>query len=288
MDWLTEPFATDPMQRALVASLLAAVTTSLVGTWVIIRGLSFIGDALAHGVLPGITVAFLIGIDLTVGAAAGAAVMVGGIHLVTRRTRLAEETGIGLLFIGMLALGVVIASRAGMDAEELAEVLFGDVLEVGDGDLWLEAVGTAVTLAAVVVFYRSFLVMSFNDEKAEVLGLHPRVAHVAMLVLVATAVVSSFRAVGTLLVFGLLVGPPATAALVVRRVPAMMATAVGIGCLAAVAGLVISHHARTEGGATIAATAVAMFFVVLAVREAMLRVSEGAVSGASMSGGASR
>lgn len=288
MDWLTEPFATDPMQRALVASLLAAVTTSLVGTWVIIRGLSFIGDALAHGVLPGITVAFLIGIDLTVGAAAGAAVMVGGIHLVTRRTRLAEETGIGLLFIGMLALGVVIASRAGMDAEELAEVLFGDVLEVGDGDLWLEAVGTAVTLAAVVVFYRSFLVMSFNDEKAEVLGLHPRVAHVAMLVLVATAVVSSFRAVGTLLVFGLLVGPPATAALVVRRVPAMMATAVGIGCLAAVAGLVISHHARTEGGATIAATAVGMFFLVLAVREAMLRVSEGAVSGASMSGGASR
>lgn len=288
MDWLTEPFATDPMQRALVASLLAAVTTSLVGTWVIIRGLSFIGDALAHGVLPGITVAFLVGIDLTVGAAAGAAVMVGGIHLVTRRTRLAEETGIGLLFIGMLALGVVIASRAGMDAEELAEVLFGDVLEVGDGDLWLEVVGAAVTLAAVVVFYRSFLVMSFNDEKAEVLGLHPRVAHVAMLVLVATAVVSSFRAVGTLLVFGLLVGPPATAALVVRRVPAMMATAVGIGCLAAVAGLVISHHARTEGGATIAATAVGMFFLVLAVREAMLRVSEGAVSGASMSGGASR
>ncbi|MBI2169954.1 MAG: metal ABC transporter permease [Actinobacteria bacterium] len=270
MDWFLDAFRTDDARRALVAALLVVGTTSLVGTWVVIRGLSFIGDAFAHGVLPGITVAFLIGIDPTLGAAAGALVMVGGIHLVTRRTNLAEETGVGLLFVGLLALGVVIASRAGMEAEELGEILFGDVFEIGAGDLILAVAVLVGTAIAVAVFYRPFLVMAFNEQKAEVLGLHPRVAHLALLVLVAAAVVSSFRAVGTLLVFGLLVGPPATAALVVRRVPAMMATAVALGSASAVAGLVISHHARTDGGATIAATAVAVFFVVLVVRESVL------------------
>lgn len=274
MDWLFDAFRTDASQRALLAALLVAATTSLVGTWVVIRGVSFVGDALAHGVIPGIAVAFLIGADLTLGAAVGAAVMVGGVNLVNRRTNLATETGIGLLFVGMLALGVTIASRARMDAEELEEVLFGDVLSVRGGDLWLEVVALVVTAAVVAGFYRSFLVLSFNEEKAAVLGLRPGVAHVAMLVLVATAVVSSFRAVGTLLVFGLLVGPPATATLIVRRVPALMATAAAIGCLASVAGLVISHHARTDGGSTIAATAVALFFVVLAAREFALRLSE--------------
>lgn len=271
MDWLIEVFETDEMRRALVGSVLVAVITGVVGTWVVIRGLSFIGDAIAHGVLPGITLAFLIGIDLTVGAAAGAAVMVGGVSLVNQRTRLADETGVGLLFIGMLALGVVIASNAGMDAEELGDLLFGDVLEITGGDLVLGAVALVVTLAAVTVLYRSFLVMSFNKEKAEVLGLHPKLAHVALLVLVAVAVVSSFRAVGTLLVFGLLVGPPATASLVARTVPRMMAWSAGVGTLSAVVGLVISYHAESEGGATIAATAVAIFFVVLTVKETAAR-----------------
>jgi len=274
MGWLTDVFEPVGMQRALLATLLVSLTASLVGTWIVIRGLSFVGDALAHGVLPGITVAFLVGVNLTVGAAVGAVVMVGGIHLVTRRTRLAEETGIGLLFVGMLALGVVIASRAGMEAEELIEVLFGDVAGVTTGDLWLVLAVAGGTLGSVAVFYRAFLVMSFNPEKAHVLGLRPRLSHVVMLTLMAGAVVSSFQAVGTLLVFGLLVGPPATAALVVRRVPLMMAAAMGLGSLASVAGLVIAHHAETEGGATIAALAVAQFFVVLAAREVALRVSQ--------------
>lgn len=274
IDWLADPFQFEFMRRALLAGVLVAVTTSVVGVWVVVRGLTFMGDALAHGVLPGIAVAFLVGFDVTVGAAGGAAVMVAGIHVVTRRTRLAEDTGIGLLFVGMLALGVVVISRAGSFATDLTAFLFGDVLAVDTADLWLQAVAAALAVAGVAAFHRPFLALSFNEDKAHILGLRPRLAHVVMLGLVALAVVSSFRAVGTLLVFGLLVGPPATASLLVRRLPAMIATAVALGVLAVVAGLVVSFHHDTAASATIAGTSVAVFFVVLAGREVVERLAE--------------
>lgn len=273
-EWFTDPFEFEFMRRALLAGLLVAVTTSVVGTWVVLRGLAFMGDALAHGVLPGIAVAFLVGFDLTLGAALGAGVMVLGIDLVNRRARLAEDTGVGLLFVGMLALGVVIVSRAGSFATDLTAFLFGDVLGVETSDLWVQAGAAVASLVGAALFYRPFLVLSLHEEKAELFSLRPGLARIVMLGLVALAVVSSFRAVGTLLVFGLLVAPPATASLLVRRVPAMMVTAVAVGVVSVVAGLVVSYHTDTAAGATMAGMAVAVFFAVLLVRETVLRVQE--------------
>ena len=264
---LTDAFGSDITQRALLAGLLAAVTTSLVGTWVVVRGLAFMGDALAHGVLPGIALAFVWGIDVTVGALVSAAVMVGGIDLVHRRTKLAEDTGIGLLFVGMLAVGVVIISREDTYAGDLTSFLFGDVLGVGDADLVLQVVVAAVTVAGCVGLYRPFLALSFNRDKAAALGMRPALAHAALLALLALAIVSSFRAVGTLLVFGLLVAPPATATLLVRRVPLVMIVGTALGALAVVIGLTISYHADTAAGATVSAVAVGQFLLVLAGRE---------------------
>ena len=255
------------MQRALVAGLLAVVATSVIGTWVVIRGMTFIGDAVAHGVIPGIALAFLWGFDLTFGALASAVVMVAGISVVSRRSGLREDTGIGLLFVGMLALGVIIISRADAYADDLTAFLFGDVLGVSAGDLWLQAVVAASVLAGAVVFHRAFLVLSFNPDKATALGLRPGLSHLVMLTMVALAVVASFRAIGTLLVFGLLIAPPATAALLVRRVPAMMVVAVGVGAVSVYVGLLLSFHYDTAAGATVAGTAVGIFFVVLAVWE---------------------
>jgi ABC-type Mn2+/Zn2+ transport system permease subunit len=263
VDWLVEPFSHRFMVEALIAGILAVVTTSLVGTWVVIRGLSFMGDALAHGVLPGIALAFILGFDLTLGAIAGALVMVAGINLVHRTARLREDTGIGLLFVGMLALGVIIVSRLPSFTGSLAAFLFGDILGIRPRDLVLEAVAAVITLVGVVVLYRPLLVISFNEAKAQLLCLHPRLAHAAMLALLTVAIVASFRAVGTLLVFGLLVAPPATASLVARRVPTMMATAVLLGAVSVVAGLLLSWHAATAAGATVAAVSVALFFLVL-------------------------
>jgi len=271
--WLLEPFQYDFVLRALLAGALAAVTCSVVGTWVVIRGMSFMGDALAHGVLPGIAIAFIVGVDIAIGAFVSAIVMVIGINLVNRTSKLSTDTGIGLLFVGMLALGVVIISRSRSFSGDLTSFLFGSVLGVADSDIWMQAIAGVITLVVVIALHRAFLAVSFNVEKAATLGLRPRLAHFAMLALVAIAIVASFRTVGTLLVFGLLIAPPATAALLVRRVPVMMLVASAIGIAAVAIGLIITFHYDTAAGATMAATAVAIFFCVLTIRELTARVA---------------
>lgn len=273
MHWLTDPFQYDFVVRALIAGSLAAITCALIGTWVVIRGLSFMGDALAHGVLPGIAVAFLVGFNVTIGAFVSAILMVLGINVVNRASKLSSDTGIGLLFVGMLALGVVLISRTRSFTGDLTSFLFGSVLGANTSDITLQAVTVAIALVAVVILHRMFLALSFNAEKAAALGMRPRLAHIAMLTLVALAIVASFRTVGTLLVFGLLVAPPATAALIVRRVPAMMALACAIGVFSVALGLVLTYHFDTAAGATMAGTAVAIFFIVLAGRELASQVT---------------
>lgn len=279
VDWLLDPFQFEFMQRALLAGALAAVTCAVVGTWVVLRGLAFMGDALAHGVLPGIALAFLWGFDITLGALVSAAIMVAGINLVNRRARLSEDTGIGLLFVGMLALGVIIISRARTFTTDLTGFLFGNVLGVTAGDIRLQAGAAALAVGACVVLYRPFLALAFNDDKAALLGLRPRLANIVLLGLVAVAVVSSFRSVGTLLVFGLLIAPPATASLLVRRVPTMMVTASAIGVASVTGGLILSYHYDTAAGATMAGLAVLVFFVVLLATEVAAAVGT-ATSGA--------
>ena len=266
MDWLTAPFELAFQQRALLAGSLAAVTTSVVGTWVVIRGMTFLGDALVHGVIPGIAFAILIGFNPLLGAAIAALVMIWGINLVHRQTTFSEDTGIGLLFVGMLGFGVILISKSATYSGSLTAILFGDVLGVTQTDLIVLAVITVIALGASVVLYRSFLVLSFNEQKAALYGLHPRATHVLLLVLIVLSIVGSFQTVGTLLVFGLLVGPPATAALLVNRVPAMMVVAALIGIFSVVAGLIISYHANTSGSATMAVVPIVLFFLVLTAK----------------------
>ncbi len=272
LELLTEPFAYGFMRTALAAGLLTVVASSLIGTWVVLRGMAFMGDALAHGVLPGIAIAFLLGGNLMVGGALSAAVMIGGVSLASARSRLGEDTSIGLLFVGMLAAGVAIISKRGAYSGDLTTILFGDPIGVTLGDLRIVAAAVAITLVATVVLYRPFLVLSFSRAKSRVLGLRPGLTHMAMLALVALVVVTSFRTVGTLLVFAFLVAPPATASLVSRRVPVMMATAMLLGSLAVVVGLLLSFHLATATAATIAGLTVLMFFLVLAWQEARSRL----------------
>jgi manganese/iron transport system permease protein len=268
MNWLIAPFELAFQQRALVGGSLAAIALALVGTWVVIRGMTFLGDALVHGVVPGIALAILLDFNVLIGAALAAAVMIGGINLVHRQTTFSEDTGIGLLFVGMLGLGVILISRTASYTGSLTSILFGDALGVTGSDIVVLAIVAGLTILVSALLYRSFLVLAFNEHKAQLLGLRPRLAHSALLGLITLSIVGSFQTVGTLLVFGLLVGPPATAALLVRRVPAIMATAAVIGVLSVAIGLIISFHADTSGSATIAVVPIVMFFVVLTVRSA--------------------
>jgi len=267
--WFVEPFVLGFQQRALVGGLLAGVMSAVIGTWLVLRGMSFFGDAFVHGIVPGIAAAVLLDINPTLGAAAAAIVMVVAIETVHRQTLLREDTAIGLLFVGMLALGVVIISKSASYAGSLTTILFGDVLGISTTDLLVQGVLAVVVIAAAVLMYRPLLVLALNRQKAELLGLRPGFAHATLLVLIALAVIGSYQAVGTLLVFGLLVGPPAAAALVTRSIPAMMVTAAVFAAISVVVGLQISYYLDTAGSATMALVPVLLFFILLTARAGM-------------------
>ena len=263
MDFVTEAFEPAFMQRALLGGLLAVVATSLVGTWVVLRGLAFLGDALAHGVIPGIAVALLWGFNPLIGAFIAAIVMSGLVTFVSNRTVLRDDTAIGLLFVGMLSLGVVIVSRAGSFATDVTTILFGDALGVSDADIRNQFIAAAFVAICTVFLYRPFLALTFNEIKAETLGMRPKLAQAALLALLALSIVVSFQTIGTLLVFGLVVAPPATAALLVSRVTMIMLVSMLLGAIAVFVGLLLSFHYGTAGGATIAVLSVLEFFLVL-------------------------
>ncbi len=264
--WWIAPFVDSELMRdALLAGLLTVVTTSLVGTWVVLRGMSFLGDALAHGVLPGIAIAFIIGVDTSIGAMGAAVAMVAGIALIRRHSPLPDDTSIGVLFVGFLALAVVIMStqRASYTGD-LNRFLFGSITGLDSSDVIRQGIAAAIALVGVVVLYRAFLVMTFDVSLASMLGLRPGLAQGALLALLAISIVSSFQAVGNLLVFAFLIAPPAAASLLVRRVPMIMVVSVALGALATVIGILVSYHYATAAGATMALTSVIIFFVVLA------------------------
>jgi len=266
MDFVAEAFAPAFMQRALIGSLLAVVATSLVGTWVVLRGLAFLGDALAHGVIPGIAVAVLWGFSPLVGAFCAALVMSGLITFVSNRTVMSDDTAIGLLFVGMLALGVVIVSSSKSFATDVTAILFGDALGVTATDIRTQFIAALLVAILTVLLYRPFLALTFNKVKAETFGMRPGLAQAALLALLALSIVSSFQTIGTLLVFGLIVAPPATASLLVNRVPMIMVVSMLLGSLAVFVGLLLSFHYGTAGGATISGLCVLEFFLVLAGR----------------------
>jgi ABC-type Mn2+/Zn2+ transport system permease subunit len=263
LEWFTEPFALGFQQRALLGGILAGLMCAVVGTWLVLRGMSFFGDAFAHGVVPGIAAAVLLDANPLVGAAIAALVMLVLIQTVSRRTNLGEDTAIGLLFVGMLALGVVIISKVDSYTGSLTSILFGDVLGVSTTDLAGQVVLGAIVIVVALILYRPLLALAFNAQKAELLGMHPRATHTALLLLIASAVIGSFQAVGTLLVFGLLVGPPATASLVARTVPRMMVGAAVLSVVSVWLGLLLSYHLGTAASATMALVPVVVFFVTL-------------------------
>lgn len=263
MDWLIEPFLLGFQQRALVGGLLAAAMTSIVGVWIVLRGMTFFGDAFVHGVMPGIAASVVFGFSPYLGAAVAAVVMVLAIQYIHRQTALKEDTGIGLLFVGMMALGVVIISKSSSYAGSLTSILFGDALGITTPDLIAMAIVTVIVVIGSLALYRPLLALAFSPTKARTLGMRPGLVHGLLLALIATAVIGAFNSVGTMLVFGLLVGPPATSALIARTVPRMFLYSFLISIVSVVVGLVLSYYLGTAGSATMALVPIVLFFVVL-------------------------
>jgi ABC-type Mn2+/Zn2+ transport system permease subunit len=272
MDVLYTPFTNNSfMLQALIAGILVSIACAIAGTFVILRGLAFIGDALAHGVLPGIALAVLAGFSGILGAAIGAAVMIGGITLITQRSRLSSDTAIGLLFVGMLSLGVVIVSRSSSFSGDLTRILFGEILGIDTHAIVIQLIGTVIITGIALICTRPFLLLSFDPEQAEVAGFSVRLYHNVMLFMIAATVIISFQTVGTLLVFGLLIAPAGAGALLARRIQAMMAWALLFGVLSMYFGLLISYYFDLAAGASIILVAIFIFFTVFAVQNVRQR-----------------
>ena len=274
MNYLVDPFASNEFMRlALFGGILVAFTCAIAGTFVVLRGLAFVGDALAHGVLPGIATAMLLGFSGILGAAVGAAVMMGGVSIVTRKFRLSGDTAIGLLFVGMLALGVMITSRSSSFVGDLARILFGELLGITTTDLASQFAALVIVGAIAFVSRRPFLLLSVDDGLARTSGFSARLFHNVMLTMVAITVIASFQTVGTLLVLGMLIAPAATGSLFARRIESMMLIAALVGSLSTYIGLLVSYHYDLAAGASIVLTAVVIFAISATANE--IRKSRG-------------
>ena len=262
MQWLTVPLAYGFMQRGLLAAVIVGVLCAVLGCYVVLRSMAFLGDAMAHAILPGVAVAFLLKANPMIGALIVAVAVALGIGFLSRQGTLREDTAIGVLFAAMLALGVALISTIRTYAVDLTHILFGNVLGVSQGDVWLTAGLSLVVLGTVVLLYKEFLVMSFDPVLTATLRLPAEGLRNLMLILLALVVVVSLQTVGVGLVTAMLVTPAATAQLLTRRLPTMMAVSAAVGAFSSVAGLYASFYLNVASGAAIVLVATAIFFAV--------------------------
>ncbi len=259
MDWLTDPWHFEFMQRALLAGVIVSIAAGMVGVFVVLRGLAFLGDAVAHTQLAGAAVALVLGgsaVFITLGAGVAAVLTALGVALLTLRGRLREDTAIGIMFAGFFALGVLLISRQRTFAIDLGSLLVGHILGASWTDLLVMAVLTVVVVALVLAFLPELRFSAYDPEVASVSGVPVNVMQVGLLVLIAMATVVAFRLVGVILAVAMLVTPAAASVLLTRRLSMMMIMAMLVGIVSTVVGLYSSFHLDLAAGPSIVLTAV--------------------------------
>jgi ABC-type Mn2+/Zn2+ transport system permease subunit len=265
LDYLLQPFNYAFMLRGLWASLIVGVVCPILGTYVVLRGMAFMGDALAHIILPGVVIAFLLEWPLAVGALIVGILAALAINAISKRTEIKEDAAIGVVFAGAFALGVALISVQRTYAVDLAHILFGDLLSVSTADLWLMAGLGGLVLLAVFAFYKEFLVLSFDPVLATSLRLPVSFLQSMLIVLLVVVIVISIQAVGVALVLAMLVTPASGAYLLTRRLPSMMLIAAGIGSFSAVLGLYLSYYVNITSGPAIVLVQTVVFLLVFMV-----------------------
>ena len=268
LTFLLEPFQYPFMQRGLLAVLIVGAVCAVIGTYVVLRGMAFFGDALAHSILPGIAVGYLVnGSGSLFWWALGTAVVASlGIGAVTRNTKIREDAAIGIIFAGMFALGIALISTVRTYSVDLTHFLFGDVLGVQTGDLWLSAAFGGLVILTIAALYKEFLVLSFDPILAQTLRMPVRLLDNILLVLTAVSIVVALQTVGVALMLAMLVTPASTAYLLTRRLPVMMLLAAALASLSGVVGLYVSYYWGVPSGAAIVLASTLIFGVVWYVR----------------------
>jgi manganese/iron transport system permease protein len=258
---LTDPLSDGAFVRALIDVTGVALIAGVVGTLIVVRGLGFLGDALAHAIFPGVVIAFIAGGSLLLGALLAAVVTATLMGVLTANTRVRDNTAIGVIFTAAFALGVVVLSGRSIDAEELEGILFGDPLGATAGDVMLTMAVAAAVLVAVVALLRPLVAAAFDPTGARAMGLPVLAIDIALLAVTALTVVVSFKAVGNILVIALLITPAATARLYTDRLKPMMALAVAVALAASAVGLYAGYHHETSAGGVIVLVITALFMV---------------------------
>jgi len=278
--FLTDPMAYGFMQRGLVAALSVGVVCAVMGTFVVLKGLAFIGDAVSHAAFPGLVIAYIIGVPLYIGGAVAAVATALAIGLVARRGRLRFDTAVGVLFAGTFAFGVMLFSTIKGYVTDLLGYLLGNVLGIGIGDLIQVAVLGAIVLSIVIAIRKELLFATFDPLGAAASGLPVAALEYLLLALLGVTIVVSIQAVGIIMVVAMLVTPAATAQLLVVRFSRLMAVAVALAAVSAVVGLYLSFYLNLASGASI--VLVETLFFVLAL---VLGPRTGLLSRASPQGG---
>lgn len=262
MQFINDFFAYDFLQRALIVAVLTGVISGVIGTFVMLRGLSLLGDAISHSVVPGVAIAYMLGINFFYGAIVTGLLSALGIGFINHRTRVKQDAAIAIILSSAFALGIILISKAN-SAIDLTKILFGNILAVRTEDLWISLVVGAIVLTAVTLFYKEFLISSFDEATAEVYGFRTRMLHYLMLVLLTLVTVASMQTVGVVLVIALLITPAATALLLARRVPQIMFLAATIGAASALIGMVLSFALNLPSGPVIALVAASCFVLAM-------------------------
>lgn len=270
LTYLQEPLNYQFMQRAMLAIVLIGAISGVVGCYVVVRGMAFFGDALAHTIVPGVAVSYVaaggaIGSHLFIGGLVAGVISALGIGWLTRKGQMKEDTAIGLVFVAMFALGVAIISTQGSYSVDLAHILFGSILGISEADLIIMAIFGGVVLLLVIIFYREFLVLSFDPGLARTLKLPAETLRMLLLVLVAVTIVASLQAVGVALMLALLVAPAATAQLLVKRLHWMMLLSAVIGVVCGVVGAYLSYYSDIPAGAAIVLMMTGVFAVTFGI-----------------------
>ena len=278
MDWLIDPWEFEFMRRALLAGVIVAIAASVVGTFVVLKGLAFLGDAVAHTQLAGAAVALASGgssVLVTLGAGVAAVLTALGVSAITRRGEVRQDTAIGIFFAGLFALGVLLVSREPTFALDLNTFLVGNILGVGDDDLYVMGGLAAAVLTLTAVFYAELRFVAYDPEMAAASGVPVTAVQTGLLVLVALAAVVAFRLVGVVLALAMLVAPAAAAGLLVRDIPKVMALGTVFGALSTLIGLYASFHGDVAAGPSIVLSAVGIFAVVYVVAPRGVRSRRG-------------
>jgi ABC-type Mn2+/Zn2+ transport system permease subunit len=261
IDFLWLPISYGFMQRGLAAAVIVGALCALVGCYVVLRSMAFMGDAMAHAILPGIAIAYLLGGNLLLGALVAAIAVALGIGFFSKGGAIKEDTAIGILFSAALSLGVALISSIHTYAVDLSHILFGNVLGVSPANLWLIGSLAAAALLTVVIFYRPFLVVTFDPVLAKTLRMPIGLLRNLMLVLLSVTIVISLQTVGIGLVAAMLVTPAAAAYMLTRRLPVMMAFSMLFGVLSGITGLYLSYYLNIASGPSIVLVATLIFLL---------------------------